>query len=107
MNQKNGAAAVLCDLVLAILHRRILRGQKRRFDSLIDRGPNDEIEFVSPLPLPEDRPIIETVLDRLDGILGLVHIPSDDLVDSWEVCETIGELLSELLILIDLLNEVQ
>ena len=88
VNEKYGAAAVLCDLVLTILHRRILRGQQRRFNGFIHRCPNNEIEFIS-LPFPEDCPVIETVLNRLDGIFGLVNIPSDDLVDGREICETV------------------
>ncbi len=84
VDEKYGTTAVLCDLVLAIFHRSILRGKKRRFNGLINRGPYDEIEFV-PLSFPEDGPIIETILNSLDGILGLVHIPSDDLVDGREI----------------------
>ena len=88
MNKKNGAAAVLCDLVLTIFHRRILWGQQRRFNDLINCGPNDEIESLS-LPNPEDCPVVETVLNRLDSVLGLVHIPRDDFVDGRKICETV------------------
>lgn len=88
VNEKYSAAAVLCYLVLTVLHRRILRGQQRRINGLIHRGPNDEIEFLS-LPFPEDCPVIETVLNRLDGILGLVNIPRDDFVYGWKIGEAV------------------
>jgi hypothetical protein len=69
----------------------------------LHRGPNDDIEFFS-LPFPEDCPVIETVLNRLESILRLAVIAKegDILIDiglhvllrvRWEAASTIFDVL--------------